>query len=137
MRRILLVIVGVSTAASLFAQVPRPMVILDGDFEDWDRLPAAVVVADTNDTNTHADFREVRATADERHIYVSFNIERPISLQTMAEGTVSIVLDEDGSTETGRAIRGLDGVDQIFQFGQGVVVRRYPTECGGSGRGAQ
>jgi Endonuclease/Exonuclease/phosphatase family len=125
MRKILLLIAGLSAATGLFSQAPRPLVILDGEFDDWNRLPAAVLVADANDANVHVDFRELRATADDRYIYVSFTLERSIALQTIAEGTVSLLVDEDGSAATGRVIRGLDGVDQVLQFGQGVVVRRY------------
>ena len=105
---------------------PAPHIVLDGDFTDWGQVPVAS--HDPADAPTSiVDFKDVRIAGDDRYIYVQADFWKPISVQSLSAGSISILVDEDGNTATGQTVKGAPGIDLVMEMGQGVAVRKYPT----------
>lgn len=106
-----------------------PLIVIDGDFSDWDAVPPAIVDSLENGPGA-VDFGEVRVESDDSALYFAIDLGRTVNPQAM-QGTIRLVLDSDGDPATGRTMSGLDGADRVIVFspkpsvdalvGQGIV----------------
>jgi hypothetical protein len=89
-------------------------VVIDGEFSEWESV--AVAVADPADApDGYLDFGEVRVRHDRDSVYMLVDMGKVLTAQRLP-GTVSILLDVDGRTNTGHSEGGMDGIDLIFDF---------------------
>jgi hypothetical protein len=111
---------SVDERAERVAAAPR--IVVDGKFDDW--VGAATVddvddVDDPGDASARVDFRALAATADGEALYVRFTTAAPIVLAQLGSPT-HVLFDLDGSSATGAAVDGLDGVDLHVVLSPGV-----------------
>jgi hypothetical protein len=108
---------GLAVLASLpclAVAFPLPAIVVDGRFDDWKGVKAAV--RDTVDARSpEIDVREVRVTHDADTLYLLVELEREVNLHTL-HGTFALALDADGDASTGRAADGLPGVDVVVEL---------------------
>jgi endonuclease/exonuclease/phosphatase family metal-dependent hydrolase len=93
-----------------------PPIILDGRFDDWAGVPAAVV-DEADAPRAEVDFRTIRI-ADEGnlvHVLIDLGEGRKINIQRL-DGCAKLLLDGDGDRVTGRTVHGLPGVDVIVSL---------------------
>lgn len=107
-------------------------IVIDGEFDDWKSIsPVLVDPADARDA--FVDFGEVRISDDDRFVHLLIDFGKTVNAQGL-DGTAMILLDADGDAKTGRAERGMDGVDVIIDLtppnvksphepGQGMAIR--------------
>lgn len=97
------------------AQGPAP-IVLDGRFDDWVGVPAAVV-DEADAPGAEVDFRTVRIADEPRlvHILIDLGEGREINIQRL-DGCARLLLDGDGNPATGRTMHGLPGVDVIISL---------------------
>ena len=104
-------------------------IVLDGRFDDWAQTPP--VLDDPADApGAVVDLKHVRITHDSRFVHVLIDVDRPITLQRL-DGTIELLLDLDGSPDTGQTVRGMRGVDAVVEMSP-----RDPQRPGRAGRGA-
>ncbi|MBB4637155.1 endonuclease/exonuclease/phosphatase family protein [Longimicrobium terrae] len=107
------VLLAMAFAASARAQSAAP-VVLDGAFDEWSGIPAAVMDA-ADAPAPFADMREVRVRDDAEGVYLLLDLERPIALQSLP-GTLQVLLDTDGDTASGWTEMEMRGVDAVLAF---------------------
>ncbi|MDY7108027.1 MAG: endonuclease/exonuclease/phosphatase family protein [Planctomycetota bacterium] len=93
-----------------------PPIVLDGRFDDWTSVPAAVV-DEADAPRAEVDFRAVRI-ADESdlvHVLLDLGEGRKLNIQRL-DGCARLLLDSDGDPATGRTMYGLPGVDVIISL---------------------
>lgn len=107
----------------------------DGDFEDWQGVAAAVVdAADDVPEGSPVDLVAIAVQDDPRFLHFLIDLGDTVTVQGM-RGSVELVLDADGDTETGGLYGGVDGADLAViltrqsdpaadAHGAGVGVRR-------------
>lgn len=89
-------------------------VVIDGEFDEWSETP--VVASDPADSpDGFLDFGDIRVRHDRDAVYMLVEMGKVLTPQRLP-GTVSILLDVDGRSNTGYQEGGLDGVDLIFDF---------------------
>ena len=104
-------------------------IVLDGRFDDWAQTPP--VLDDPADApGAVVDLEHVRITHDSRFVHILIDVGRPVTLQRL-DGTIELLLDLDGSPDTGQTVRDMRGVDAIIEMSP-----RDPQRPGRGGRGA-
>lgn len=127
------IIFFVAFLALAVAQLPQASIVIDGEFNDWARVPVAL--EDSTDPNSLADFAEVRIVATSRFLYVQLSTVQAVNVQAL-RGTISLLFDSDADVATGERIHGLPGVDLAVDLNptlttwlpglsNGVGVRRF------------
>jgi len=91
-------------------------IVLDGRFDDWASVPAAVV-DEADAPGAEVDFRTVRIADEPRlvHVLIDLGEGREINIQRL-DGCAKLLLDGDGNPATGRSMHGLHGVDVIISL---------------------
>jgi len=112
-RSVLPLFVGVLLAACASVE-DRPHVVIDGTFDEWEQTPS-VVVDPQDSPNGFIDFGAIKIRHDRDAVYFMVNVGRIVTAQRLP-GTVSLLLDVDGSTTTGHTESGMDGVDMVLEF---------------------
>jgi hypothetical protein len=102
-----------AAAAGTLAAAPEVPVAVDGHFEEW----ASVVSAwtDPADDGAEIDFGRVWVRSDSERLILRFETGREINLQS--GNAITILIDGDGDTSTGRAVQGI-GVELAWTFGE-------------------
>lgn len=97
------------------AQGPAP-IVLDGRFDDWAAVPAAVVDG-ADAPEAEVDFRTARIADEPRlvHVLIDLGEGREINVQRL-DGCAKLLLDSDGDPATGRSMYDLPGVDVIISL---------------------
>lgn len=97
---------------SAAAQVPA--LVIDGKFQDWKQIaPALIDPIDASDAAI--DFGELRIAHTSAHVHLLVDFRRTINVQGL-DGTVLMLMDVDGDSQTGQTEFGLDGVDIIVHL---------------------
>jgi endonuclease/exonuclease/phosphatase family metal-dependent hydrolase len=91
-------------------------IVLDGRFDDWIGVPAAVVDG-ADAPQAEVDFRTIRIADEPRlvHVLIDLGEGREVNVQRL-DGCAKLLLDGDGEPATGRAVHGLPGVDVIISL---------------------
>jgi endonuclease/exonuclease/phosphatase family metal-dependent hydrolase len=91
-------------------------IVLDGRFDDWVGVPAAVV-DEADAPEAEVDFRTIRIADEPRlvHVLIDLGRGREINIQRL-DGCAKLLLDGDGEPATGRTVHGLPGVDVIISL---------------------
>ncbi|MEM7228234.1 MAG: endonuclease/exonuclease/phosphatase family protein [Planctomycetota bacterium] len=111
---LLSLVTAVPLVATLPASADGPAVVMDGTFEDW--TADAVVLTDPVDApNGPVDIQDISVRHDADHVYFRINLTRTVNVQGL-DGCLSIILDADGDTETGREAFGVPGAEIAIQF---------------------
>lgn len=91
-----------------------PSVVIDGSFDDWEPTPPVTI--DPQDAlDGFVDFGTVKVRHDRDAVYLMVDVGRVVTAQRLL-GTVSLLLDVDGSASTGHEERGMAGVDVVLEF---------------------
>lgn len=88
--------------------------MIDGSFDDWESTPVSTV-GQQGFVNGFIDFGAVKVRHDRDAVYLMVDVGRIVTAQRLP-GTVSLLLDVDGSVETGHAEHGMEGVDMVLEF---------------------
>lgn len=110
---------GAGVASGFYANIT-----IDGDFADWNGVPA--VATDPADNTGSTDFLTLQAANDENYIYVRYTLNESVNPQGGAG--VYLAVDEDNNTATGFDPFGLGVVgsdaswqnDFAFEQGTGI-----------------
>jgi hypothetical protein len=98
---------------SPLAALPQHEITIDGLTEDWDRVPVAH--ADPADATIAAgpDWREIRITNDETHLFIYVSLETP----SLLNSRFNIYIDTDQNPSTGYTSGSLSGLgaDYLIQ----------------------
>lgn len=93
---------------------PSPAVVIDGSFDDWQRVGnAADDVGDAPDAEV--DLGPIRIQHDAEFVHVMFGLGREVNVQRL-DGSLEMLLDTDGDSNTGAERHGMPGVDVVIQF---------------------
>ncbi len=89
---VLVCVIAFADPTTVLAQAP---IHLDGEFGDWDTLTAATVSDPTDDATGAFDLSRVSAVVDGKTIYVRFDTQKPLNLQSgpSADGTLRLQID--------------------------------------------
>lgn len=115
-----------------------PLIVIDGEFGDWDAVPPALVDSTENGPGA-VDFGEIRVESDDDAVYFAIDFGRTVNHQAM-QGAVTLAFDTDDDPFTGTDTGDLEGVDLSLVFspmrlsggavGQGVAVSHAGEESG-------
>ncbi len=108
----LVLVVGLSSCVTSAGDSGR--IIVDGVFDDW--LHVAVAIDDPvgDGGGSFADIGSVWITNDEEYVYVRFEINVEMNLQTIP-GPVRVYFDVDQDASTGWSVGGI-GSDFVFMY---------------------
>lgn len=97
-----------------------PVIVVDGDFADWDAVVPAASDGPGDAGMSGIDFGALSLWSDASRLYVYFETGRELNLQNARDIVLSVELD--GDANTGRQLHGL-GVDFEWHFGdrEGIV----------------
>lgn len=116
--------VSIFSVILFFAGISFAQIILDEDFSDWDAVE--VLYDDSADDLPGAvSFGKLKIFNDDRNIYFFIEIGKELNFQD--NNFITIYIDADNNSATGKAILGI-GAEIEFIFGQ----RRGYTYSGGS-----
>ncbi len=111
MKQLLTLILCAITLSQFSCGNTTTPIIIDGSFNDWNAVADTVTdPIDDAAPDAFADFRSVRATADNEFVHLLVDFGRPVNIQRLT-GTAIIALDVDGNPNTGDEMHGLAGVD--------------------------
>lgn len=115
----LMTAVGLSACATSAGDGGR--IIVDGLYEDWSHVTVAIDDPVGDAAGAFADIGSVWITNDEEYVYVRFEINVEMNLQTIP-GPVRVYFDVDQDASTGWPVGGI-GSDFVFMYPE-----RYGTE---------
>jgi len=81
-------------------QIKSRTIAIDGNFDDWDGLPAVALGHSTYDGSPYLRLGRVWATYDGQWVYFRIELGRVVNVQGLT-GTLSLQLDADGNRLTG------------------------------------
>jgi endonuclease/exonuclease/phosphatase family metal-dependent hydrolase len=118
-----------ATATVLQTPQVSAHIILDGEFDDWNAVPATIV--DPADApGAFIDFGELRIIHDDRFVHLLADFGKTVNAQGLA-GTAMLLLNADGDEQTGTTVHDVPGVDVIVDLSPEKL--KYPGEFQGVG----
>jgi hypothetical protein len=110
------------------AESNGPLIVIDGEFADWDTVPPLLVDPSENGPGA-VDLGEVRVESDDSAVYFALDFGRTVNAQAM-QGSVLFELDTDGDPRTGVQDSGMAGADRVIIFS---APRPFSADAVGSG----
>ncbi len=92
-----------------------PGIVIDGRFEDWERLTPVYIDPAGDHRGADVDFGTLNISSDSERIYVYFELGSRRNLQN--DNAIVLYVDTDNAAETGLAVGAL-GADLEWRFGE-------------------
>ena len=103
-----------AAAAAPASAAGDPVIIMDGRFSDWEKVPAALV--DPVDAPAaEVDFRQIKVASDSEFVHIYAELTRTVNLQGL-DGRMRVLIDADGDARTGLTLHEMPGVDVVIEF---------------------
>lgn len=90
-------------------------IVLDDSFDDWQNSVAFFSDAKDDVLNGNIDFTDIRISDDRERLFIYFNTNKEINIQS--DNSLTLYLDIDGDVNTGIRTGGI-GADLIYEFGR-------------------
>lgn len=99
----------------LYAQISAQTIVLDDTFEDWQNSVARYTDPRGDSRPGGIDFSDIRISNDQDRIFIYFNTNQEINLQS--NNNITLYLDLDDNVNTGFRVGGV-GADLVYEFGR-------------------
>ena len=89
-----------------------PKIVIDGRFDDWADVP---VLLDTQ-AQQAPGINAISLSHDDKSVFVRLDLNAKVNMQSLLDGTLTLLFDADGNADTGATNAALPGADFALEL---------------------